>query len=120
MPHQTIYLCLRPLSVGRVAIRWGIAGHDPAPDPTQLAQYIAFADAFNAEDRAKLETLQRGLKSRFYVPGPLAATNYQGTLRDFYTFMGRGSPGASLAARPGYGGDVSPPRSTHPSAADQF
>ena len=27
-----------------MAIRWGIAGHDPAPDPTQLAQTLqAFA-----------------------------------------------------------------------------
>ena len=89
MPHQTVYLCLRPKTVDSVAIRWGIAGHEAAPDAESLAKYVAFADAFNAEDRTKLETLQTGLHSSFYEPGPLAAENLEGTLRDFYTYMAR-------------------------------
>lgn len=89
MPHQTIYLCLRPLSAGRVALRWGIAGHEHAPDAESVAKYAAFAHAFNAEDRTKLETLQKGLGSTFYTPGPLASENHEGTLRDFYNFLAR-------------------------------
>lgn len=89
MPHQTIYLCLRPVGVNRVALRWGIAGHEPQPDRESVAKYVAFADSFNVEDRTKLETLQQGLSSSFYVPGPLAADDQEGTLRDFYGYMAR-------------------------------
>ena len=89
MPHQTIYLCLRPVGVNRVALRWGIAGHEQHPDPESVAKYVAFADSFNAEDRTKLETLQQGLSSSFYVPGPLAGDDQEGTLRDFYGYVAR-------------------------------
>lgn len=89
MPHQTVYLCLRPQTVDSVAIRWGIAGHEEAPDEASVAKYVAFADAFNAEDRTKLETLQKGLHSSFYTPGPLASDHLEGTLKDFYAYMAR-------------------------------
>jgi choline monooxygenase len=59
------------------------------PDRESVAKYVAFADSFNAEDRTKLETLQQGLSSSFYVPGPLAADDQEGTLRDFYGYMAR-------------------------------
>lgn len=89
MPHQTIYLCLRPAATDQVAIRWGLAGHERAPDRESIERYVAFANAFNAEDRTKLETLQKGVSSTFYSPGPLSAENLEGTLRDFYSFMAR-------------------------------
>lgn len=89
MPHQTVYLCLRPKTADSVAIRWGIAGHEVAPDEASVAKYVAFADAFNTEDRTKLETLQIGLHSSFYTPGPLASEDLEGTLRDFYAYMAR-------------------------------
>lgn len=89
MPHLTVYLCLRPVDVDHVAIRWGIAGHAESIPPETLAAHVKFAEDFNAEDRVKLETLQRGLKSRFYTPGPLAAQDYEGTIRDFYDYMAR-------------------------------
>ena len=54
-----------------------------------MAEYLALLNSINAEDRSKLETLQRGLKSSFYSPGPLAPENFEGTLRDFYGFMAR-------------------------------
>lgn len=87
MPHQTIYLCLRPVATDQVALRWGIAGHERNPGKDSIERYVAFANAFNAEDRAKLETLQKGLGSTFYSPGPLSAENLEGTLRDFYSYI---------------------------------
>ncbi len=87
MPHLTVYLALRPVAADQVAIRWGIAGHRPQIDAETLAAYVRFTDDFNAEDRVKLETLQRGLKSRFYEPGPLAPADFEGTIQDFYRFM---------------------------------
>ncbi|MFA5121594.1 aromatic ring-hydroxylating dioxygenase subunit alpha [Zavarzinia sp.] len=89
MPHLTVYLCLRPVDTDHVAIRWGIAGHAETIPAEALAAHVKFADDFNAEDRVKLETLQRGLKSRFYRPGPLAADDLEGTIRDFYDYMAR-------------------------------
>ena len=86
-PDITIYLCLQPKSVDEVAIRWGITGYALDPDAAEVKDYIAFCDNFNAEDRARLEAVQKGLKSRFYTPGPLAPTNYEGTVWDFYQFM---------------------------------
>ncbi|MBP0594877.1 aromatic ring-hydroxylating dioxygenase subunit alpha [Paraburkholderia sp. LEh10] len=87
MPHQTIYLLLRPASTGSVAIRWGIAGYEKSPSEENLKEYVAFADAFNAEDKVKLERLQIGLSSSFYAPGPLAPEDLEGTLRDFYGYI---------------------------------
>ena len=87
--HLTIYLCLRPAGPDRVAIRWGIAGHEADIDASTRDGYVEFADAFNAEDRKQLEMLQRGQKSRFYKPGPLAGSDYEGTIRDFHRYMAR-------------------------------
>ena len=86
-PDITIYLCLQPKSVDEVAIRWGITGYDIDPQSEEVQAYVAFCDAFNEEDRTKLEAVQRGLKSRFFTPGPLAPDNYEGTVWDFYQFM---------------------------------
>jgi choline monooxygenase len=96
IPHITVYLCLRPRSPDEVAIRWGIAGTAPEVSPERLTELIDFTNSFNLEDRAKLETLQQGLKSRSYVPGPLAPGNYEGTIWDFYGYMARtfGSKGS--------------------------
>jgi choline monooxygenase len=87
MPHQTVYLCLRPAATDQVAIKWGIAGHERAPNKESIERYVAFANAFNVEDRTKLETLQKGVSSTFYSPCPLSAENLEGTLRDFNSFM---------------------------------
>lgn len=86
-PDITIYLCLRPLTADAVAIRWGVASHDAKLSKSKQKEYVDLCNAFNVEDRIKLETLQKGLKSRFYVPGPLAPENYEGTTWDFYQFM---------------------------------
>jgi hypothetical protein len=44
-------------------------------------------NAFNAEDRSNLESLQVGLRSRFYEPGRLAPADVEGTIWDFYGYM---------------------------------
>ena len=86
-PDITIFLCLQPKTVDEVAIRWGITGYAIDPHASEVTEYVSFCNDFNAEDRAKLEAVQRGLKSRFYTPGPLAPANYEGTVWDFYQFM---------------------------------
>ena len=86
-PNATLYMCLRPAAVDRVAIRWGIASTVAAPASPVVQNYVALCNGFNAEDREKLETLQQGLRSRYYTPGPLAPADVEGTIWDFYGFM---------------------------------
>ena len=43
----------------------------------------------DAEDRAKLAQVQRGLGSRFASIGPLGPPDYEGTIWDFYQFLAR-------------------------------
>ncbi|WP_264211429.1 aromatic ring-hydroxylating oxygenase subunit alpha [Leisingera thetidis] len=85
--HFTLYLCLRPVGADRVAIRWGVAGFNPDPENQEAKDYVALANAFNAEDRAKLETLTRAIKSKYYEPGPLAGDDYEGTVWDFLQYI---------------------------------
>src|SRR6202030_286694 len=71
-PHFTLHMCLRPLTADAVGIRWGIAGVESDPESVPVKAYVALCHAFCAEDRATLEGLQRGLKTRHYDHGPLA------------------------------------------------
>lgn len=85
--HFTLYMCIRPKGVGEVAIHWGVAGYVENAQAPEVAPYVALCNAFNAEDKEKLETLIRGLKSERYVPGPLGPEDVEGTIADFYRFM---------------------------------
>ena len=86
-PNMTLYMCLRPEAVDRVAIRWGIASTIADREAPAVRDYVALCEAFNAEDRDNLESLQVGLRSRYYQPGPLAPADVEGTLWDFYGYM---------------------------------
>ena len=65
----------------------GIAGFNPDPDSQEAKSYVELVNAFNAEDRIKLETLTRGIKSKYYEPGPLAGDDYEGTILDFLKYI---------------------------------
>jgi hypothetical protein len=75
-------------------------------------EYLRIGRAFNAEDRAKLEALQRGLKSRYFEPGPLAPDDLEGTVRDFHRYLA-GKLGGDCRRIPIVGGrsqrGISPP-----------
>ncbi len=86
-PHFTLYMCLRPLTVDTVGIRWGIAGVPSDSEAPVVKDYIALCKAFCEEDRRTLESLQMGLKSRYYTPGPLAPDNFEGTIWDVLQYM---------------------------------
>jgi phenylpropionate dioxygenase-like ring-hydroxylating dioxygenase large terminal subunit len=88
-PHFTIYMCLRPLTVDTVGIRWGLTGVTNDREASVTRDYIALCKAFCAEDRDALERLQRGLKSRLYKPGPLAPDDFEGTVWDIAQYMAR-------------------------------
>lgn len=87
-PHQLLYMCLRPRGAGQVAARWGLAVHGDVPH-AEIEERLALYRTINAEDKAQLEKLNRGLASSWYQPGRLAPEDYEGTLRDFYQYLAR-------------------------------
>ena len=84
--NACVYMCLRPQGPDRVGIRWGVIS-TAAPDDKSAVDYVALCHAFNAEDKEKLETLQKGLKSRYLPSNYLAPADFEGTIWDMYQFM---------------------------------
>jgi hypothetical protein len=52
-----------------------------------VQQRIALWEEVNREDREKLERMQVALASAHAVEGPLAGDDYEGTVRDFQTWL---------------------------------
>lgn len=88
-PHFTLFLCLRPAGADAVALRWGVAGVLTNPEDPGVHSYLKLCNEFNAEDRAKLETMQRAMKTRYFSGGRLAGDHYEGTIWDIYQYMAR-------------------------------
>lgn len=85
--HYTLFLCIRPLGATRVAIRWGVAGFQTDPDAPEVREYVRLCASFNAEDREKLETQARALRTRHFRTGPLAPDDFEGTVWDFNRYI---------------------------------
>ena len=97
--HYTLWMALRPAGVGRVRLKWGLCGFLDDPEHPEVKKFAEFCNAFNAEDRAKLETQWQGLQSRFFTTGPLAPADYEGTIWDFLQYVA-GKLGAGAAGAP--------------------
>ena len=83
----TLFMCLRPAGPDRVRIRWGVTGLTNEPEAEEVKEYVALCRAFNAEDKSKLEVLQRALRTRNYQGGPLAPDDFEGTIWDFIQYL---------------------------------
>lgn len=88
-PHFTAYMCLRPLAANSVGIRWGITGVTDNKEADEVKQTMQLLRNVYAEDRAVLESLQKGLMSRYYDHGPLAPENFEGTIWDMLRYMAK-------------------------------
>ena len=84
----TLFMCVRPLGVDKVGIRWGVAGLKDDPNDEAVAKYVQLCRDFNIEDREKLETLQDALNTKTYHGGPLAPADFEGTIWDFIRYVG--------------------------------
>lgn len=87
VPNVTLYMMVRPLTASSVGVKWGLAGNIADPEHPDVIRYRDLCIAFNAEDRAALETVQKGLRSRYFKGGPLAAANYEGTIWDLNLYL---------------------------------
>jgi choline monooxygenase len=87
VPNVTLYMMVRPIDAGTVGIKWGLAGNIADPEHPDVARYRDLCFAFNAEDRAALEGVQKGMQSRHFRSGRLAPPDFEGTIWDFYQYM---------------------------------
>ncbi len=87
VPNVTLYMIVRPINAGTVGIKWGLAGNIADPEHPDVIRYRDLCFAFNAEDKAALEGVQKGMQSRHYQSGRLAPADYEGTIWDFYQYM---------------------------------
>jgi phenylpropionate dioxygenase-like ring-hydroxylating dioxygenase large terminal subunit len=86
-PNVTLYLLVQPVDADHVGIQWGLLGTIADPQHPDVIRYRELCESFNLEDRAQLEAVQQGLKSRHYHGGPLAPSDFEGTVWDFHQYV---------------------------------
>ena len=84
--NTATYMSLLPDGPDRVAAHWDNIYRDGMTQDAAQARWD-FAASFNAEDKARLEQMQKGLHSRWATGGHLAPAEYEGTIWDFYHWM---------------------------------
>lgn len=87
--HLTTFICMQPESVDSVRARLGVMFFDSDISRDEVDGALELFEQTMAEDKAQLVKLPRGLKSKYYQPGPLAPANYEGTVWDFYQYIAR-------------------------------
>lgn len=86
-PNSAVWMTLTPTGPETVQTRWGVTARPETFDSGEAGKRFEFAAAFNAEDKARLIEMQKGLRSRFATGGPLAPPDYEGTIWDFYGYL---------------------------------
>ncbi|MEO8546083.1 MAG: aromatic ring-hydroxylating dioxygenase subunit alpha [Burkholderiaceae bacterium] len=85
------YNLIQPVSATRLRTKIGMIAI-PAKTEAEKRAAEAGIDLFTrtfAEDEAQLVNVMRGLQSKAYAPSVLAKADYEGTIWDFYNYMGR-------------------------------
>jgi len=80
---------IKPLAVDRIAVRWTLSAYGDDLTQDELESRIALWHEVNRE---KLEKMQLALSSRHAPSGQLAPRDYEGTIWDFYRYLGRQIP----------------------------
>ncbi|MEM7744027.1 MAG: aromatic ring-hydroxylating dioxygenase subunit alpha [Pseudomonadota bacterium] len=85
-PNSCVTMSLLPAGPEAVETRWDVLVRKGVSEHEARARHD-FAASFNAEDKARLVELQKGLRSRFATGGPLAPPDLEGCIWDFYGWM---------------------------------
>jgi len=88
-PNCAVFLILLPVRVESVVIKMGVLVQDGSDDLAETKAYIDLAHAFNAEDKATLEAIQKNAKTNFRPIAHLAPEAFEGTIWDFTRQMAR-------------------------------
>jgi phenylpropionate dioxygenase-like ring-hydroxylating dioxygenase large terminal subunit len=84
-----VSLSIFPLAVDQIRVKWTMSAFGDDLDDATIQQRIALWQEVNREDREKLERMQLSLGSAHATAGPLAAEDYEGTIRDFQMWLAR-------------------------------
>jgi len=84
-----VSFALKPIAADRIQVRWTMSTYGDDLTNHEIEERIALWNEVNREDREKLEKMQRALGSRHAPCGPLAPTDYEGTIWDFYRYLAR-------------------------------
>ena len=87
-PNGSASLCLQPLGVGDVANRCILSSYSPDLAQTRALPVEGFNEVMD-EDRAQLERVRRGLRSRYGEPNRLGPADLEGTVWDMFQYMAR-------------------------------
>ena len=87
-----VSLSIQPLTVDRIRVRWTMSTYGDQLTPAELESRRDLWNEVNGEDRVKLEKLQKVLSSRHAPSGPLAPRDFEGTIWDFYRYLGSKLP----------------------------
>ncbi|MEM6596288.1 MAG: SRPBCC family protein [Pseudomonadota bacterium] len=82
-----VSLSIFPIHAGLIRVKWTMSTYGDNLDQDTIQQRIALWEEVNREDREKLERMQVALGSQHAVSGPLAGDDYEGTIRDFQTWL---------------------------------
>ncbi len=82
-----VSLSLFPLAADRLELHWTMSAYGDDLDAETLQNRVALWNTVNREDREKLELMQSALSSEYATGGPLAGEDYEGTVRDFQTWL---------------------------------
>ena len=88
-PHGAVYQCIRPRGVEQLVTRWGFVSFGDTSDSVAMAKFKEAVSGANAEDRAILESLLLGMRSRHLEPSRLAPADYEGTIWDIQRYVAR-------------------------------
>jgi len=86
-PNSAVYMSLTPTGAEGVQTRWGVVAREELFEQGTAGDRWDFAASYNAEDKVRLTSLQRGLNSQFAVRGALAPDDYEGCTWDFYQYL---------------------------------
>ena len=86
-PDIVNYMCMRPLGVDDVHATWGLATFDPNPKPKIVSDLHGWIADVMVEDKARLQSIRRGMRSRSITGSPLAPPDFEGTIWDINRYL---------------------------------
>ena len=92
-----VSLCIFPVHASLIRVKWTMSVYRDNLDHDTIQQRILLWEEVNREDREKLERMQVALQSDHALEGPLAEDDYEGTIRDFQTWLASQDAAVELA-----------------------
>ena len=86
-PDIVNYMCMRPLGAEEVHATWGLATFDPKPKRKTVSDLHGWIADVMVEDKARLQSIRRGLKSPSAAISPLAPADFEGTIWDINRYL---------------------------------